>query len=773
MEATVVAGPETSVRAEILRVAALLAEEYDPVDSAVVRTILDAEIRTDRQIRSLWSILGRYQERLSALGVDLNALVPPPAPAAPQGAPAPAPNRVRVAWLDTKYGRRIALRFSKDPRLIEVLKSLRKVPNGPPWYDGAAKAWILPDEIDLMERAVAALKGSGPGIEIEIDPMLLETSGRAYEASRAESAEITVPTKIELYPFQKAGVRWIEDRGGRAMVADEPGLGKTLQALGFLARHPEALPALIVCPATLKANWYKEVLRFTSFKPMIISSKTSLKAFKDLGFAAALVPEPGYDVVIMNYDLFGAETPRDWIATLILGADQTAGKALIAAGKYARGLLQKAYDKCEDIEAKSRLLKVIGRIDAQGEKARGRKFVRASANGTPLEKFLSPGFKTLVLDESHYCQDRDAQRTKAAQEISKVVRNVIELTGTPILNTPKNLWSQIFIVNRSIFPNFMEYGKRYCGGRAELVQARGEEKGKMREVWKFFGASNLDELEKTLRSRVMIRRLKSDVLKELPPKIRVTIPVVIERGLDGYRKEAKPILERLAKVKEERDRLRARAAAMPEAERAAFLSKHAERTAGQGRLSDVAIRDIEDLKQLAVNAKFDECMKFLLETQEQQGKIVAFMSHHETIDRMAAGLAKAGLKAAVIDGRVDGPAREPIKERFQDGDLDVLVCGIRAASEGLTLTASHTVVVCEFDWNPARHQQAEDRVHRIGQQLPSTIYYLVAMGTIEEKIIRLIESKREVVHAALGESDRTVEEAGILDALLSEILEAA
>lgn len=765
MEAVETKSELQPTRAEILRAAELVVQECNAVDWAVVKAILAAQRRTDGQIRSLWSILGRYRECLSALGIEHAALVPPPPTA--RGVREAVANRVRVFWTETGRGRRIAVSFAKDERLLEALKGLRKVPNGPPWWDGRAGAWVIPDEADFMDAVIAALKGSGTAVEVEVDRAIRETNERAYEASRAESADIEVPTKKPLYPFQKAGVRWIEERGGRAMIADEPGLGKTAQALGFLARHPEALPALVVCPATLKANWYNEVRNFTDLKPMVISSKTSFKAFKDLGFSTGLAPEPGHDVVVMNYDLFEAETPRDWIEALIEG-DLSVVVYLVAAGKYALEPLKKAYEKAEDIQVKGRLLKAIGRIDAKDEKARGKKFVRAAVNGRPLREFMKHGFRTLILDESHYCQDREAQRTKAAQEIANAVRNVVALTGTPILNKPKNLWSQLFIVNRNVFPNFMEYGKLHCGGRVDLVQMNGGKRGEMREVWDFSGASNLEELERTLRSKVMIRRLKAEVLKELPPKIRVTIPVVLERGLDGYRRGAKPILERLAKARAERDRLRAAAAALAGEERASFLAAHAERAARKGGLTDVAIDDIEALKQLAVNAKLNDCVRFIL---EQPGKVVVFMSHHETIDRMAESLAKSGRKVAVIDGRVPGPAREPIKERFQAGDLDFLVCGIRAASEGLTLTASHTVVVCEFDWNPARHQQAEDRVHRIGQVVSPTIYYMVALGTIEEKIAAMIDSKREVVNAALGESGRTVDEAGILDALLDGIVE--
>src|SRR5262249_2728192 len=149
--------------------------------------------------------------------------------------------------------------------------------------------------------------------------------------------------------------------------------------------------------------------------------------------------------------------------------------------------------------------------------------------------------------------------------------------------------------------------------------------------------------------------------------------------------------------------------AMDEAERNQFLTKHAEAAARKGRLSNIMIDEIEMLKQAAVDAKFDDCVKFILNAQEQQGKVLVFMTDHESIDKMTAALAKAGLKVDRIDGRVPGGKRDPIKDRFQDGDLEVLVCGIRAASEGLNLTACHTVVKVEFDWNPARHHQAEDR----------------------------------------------------------------
>ncbi|MCP6768644.1 SWF/SNF helicase family protein, partial [Klebsiella pneumoniae] len=92
---------------------------------------------------------------------------------------------------------------------------------------------------------------------------------------------------------------------------------------------------------------------------------------------------------------------------------------------------------------------------------------------------------------------------------------------------------------------------------------------------------------------------------------------------------------------------------------------------------------------------------------QQEGKVLVFVTHHQTTDRLMKALTEEKIKVDYIDGRVNGADREVVKERFQSGDLEILICGIRAASEGLTLTASHTVIMFEFDWNPGKMHQAE------------------------------------------------------------------
>lgn len=727
-------------------------------DQAVVGGVLSAGIITDRQVRMLWNLLGGYRDSLAGMGIDYGSLVPP-------GDSCEAFIRIRLFRTDISGSRRIVISFPYQEEIIERIKKLKRTPASPPWFDSAQKVWAIPDDLELYEAVLNALGAPGMAVRIEVDPELIremerakEVKSRAYEASRATSADIEVPTLLPLYPFQKGGVQWIENLRGQAIVADDMGNGKTAQVLGYLVRHPESLPALVICPATLRANWCKEVVKFTRFKPLLLSSKTSLKPFQKLGMMeVSLSPQPGFEIVVMNYDLLGSETPRAWVKLLVKG-DLSVVPELKAAGAYALKMLQKAYDRSSKPEVQARLLDVIRAIELQGERANRRRFVKTTINGIPIQEFIKFGFKTLICDESHYIKDFRAQRTQAVLDLARKIGSTVCLTGTPLLNRPVELYSQISIVNPRIFPKFADFANRYCAPK------------KNRFGIDYSGASNLDELERILRSEVMIRRTKEEVLPELPPKVRVTIPMIIEKGMDLYRRESKSSLEQLVKIKQEREAWKSLMDSKSDEERRIFLAGHAEEAAAQNRLTSVAIREIEKMKLLAVKAKLPQAVEFIGDAHEQEGKVVVFMVHHESIDQMVESLSGKGLKVGRIDGRVDGPAREPIKDRFQDGDLDILVCGIRAASEGLTLTASHTVVTVEMDWNFCRHLQCEGRVHRLGQKRSPTLYYLVAMGTIEEKIAALIDSKREVVNAAMGEAERTLEEAGILDSLIEDIV---
>lgn len=748
---------------------------YNGCDSPVAKSIIRSTNPTVRQIRCLWNMLRKYRKQLSGMGFEYDLLVPPPAPEAlPRDPKAPfVPSQIRVdlRWADTQYGRRIVLGTSAYS--ADVVAQVKKTEKR--WFDkegknsaGIKNAWLIPDEITHFDNLVGLLEEIDPAVQIVPAEDLKaamdaarEEKRQRYMQSRADNAELEVPTKLPPRPFQKAGIKWAIDRNGRALIADDMGLGKTLEGLGFLAvKSKEALPAIILCPAGLRGNWVAEVAKFTGFTYQILTAKSSLKSFRKAKYVANERPEPGYDLTILNYDILSAETAQTWLKMLHKGEDLYAHENLVKCGRPAVELILKAMQKRPGIDISNRLERVRKEIEALGDKARGvkeKRYFLSFVNGIPLSEFLSYGFKTLIGDEIHKLKDPKSQRGMVGKAMSDAVENVLGLTGTPMLNRPMEVWNIANCVNPKVFPSSFEFGKRYANGH------------QTRFGWDFSGSSNLDELDEKLRTTIMIRRMKSQVLKELPAKIRITVPMALE-NLGDYEDESEDPIKKLQLLKKEWEEWKEALSGLTEEERAKFISEHAEKAARANKLTGLLIDGIEEVKQAAVRAKFSECVKFIIDLREAYGKVIIFLSHYEFIDKMVEELQKNKLSVGTIDGRVPMGDRDGIKNAFQEGDTQLLVCGIRAASEGLTLTASHTVVFVELDWNPSQHYQCEDRVHRIGQTVQPTMYYLVAIGTIEEQIAKMIDSKREVVNAALGEGDRTVSEDGILDAILEELL---
>lgn len=748
---------------------------YNGMDSVVAKSILGSRIKTDRQIRALWNILRKYHKQLSGMGFEYAQLVPPPAPSAgddrrvyqDRGLVPPPPKRegVFLDVIQTPYGSQVTLQFEYDKHLVGAVQKLPKR-----WFDkegkntGIKSCWSIPADLQSVQGALLAFGD----VKVELSPSvkaIFEKAEAAYAESRSASADLEIPTKLPLYPFQRAGVKWIDDRNGRAFDADDMGAGKSPTALGWLAlRRERALPALVLAPATLRVNWVRETAKFTDFKCLVVSGSSSLKQFvklgNRLGFDASDRPLPGYDLTILNYDLLSVETAKTWIKMLIKDEQVVYATAELAqVGKAAIPLLEKAMAKAGGAEIRNRLWKVITEINNLGDAARGirmPRYIRVFVNGIPLPDFMKAGYQTLICDESHALKEVDAQRTMAALSISKLVKHAICLTGTPIKNRPKEIWSQTQIVDPKIFPKFFDFGIKFCNGH------------QTRFGYDWSGASNLEELDRVLRSTILIRRMKNQVLTELPEKTRVTIPFIIDEKLEKkYQKEAEPALERVARMKTERDEWKTFMGSMSTADQKKYASAHAEEASRKGRLHGQMVKDIEKIKQAAVDVKLEQSIQFILDTQEQVGKVLVFCMHHSTTDRIVAALEKEGIKTGVIDSRVDPAKRDPIKDAFQEGDTQVLVCGILAASEGLTLTAASTVIAVEFAWNPAQHDQAEARAHRDGQKNAVTVYYLIALGTVEEAIVKMVEAKREISNSVLGETDRTINEDGILDAIIA------
>jgi len=289
------------------------------------------------------------------------------------------------------------------------------------------------------------------------------------------------------------------------------------------------------------------------------------------------------------------------------------------------------------------------------------------------------------------------------------------LTGTPILNRPIEIFTALNLIDPVTFPSFWRFAQRYCGARYNGFG------------WDFSGATNTKELHEILTATLMIRRLKTDVLKELPEKTRSVVPLEINRK--AYNAIYKELMEAL--------------------------------TFAGGEV--IALTEIEKAKQAVVRAKMDAVKGWIDDYLAVNDRLVVFATHHITIDTLKA--AYEG-RCVVVDGRTSQTERQKAVDAFQADDGPSLFIGnIKAAGVGITLTAANATAFVEMGWTPGEHVQAEDRVHRIGQAADNvTAYYLIAADTIEEDIAQQIDRKAQVLSAVL-DGDVMAE-----DSLLTELM---
>lgn len=333
--------------------------------------------------------------------------------------------------------------------------------------------------------------------------------------------------------------------------------------------------------------------------------------------------------------------------------------------------------------------------------------------------------QVLIIDEVHYTKSSKAQRTKAVQALAKGIPHVIALSGTPIVNRPIEAFNAIKLIDPLVVPNFWNYAHKYCNARNNGFG------------WDFSGASNQDELHRILTNSLMIRRKKSDVLKDLPDKIRSWTPIELDNQKEYDRAETNFIQF----VREKKG------------ESAAAKASNAE-----------ALAEIEGLKQLAIQGKMKAVLNWIEDFLEVDGILVVMAVHRFVIDTIVEHFPKICVK---VDGSVSITDRQTAVDRFQnDPTVRLFVGNIKAAGVGLTLTAASNVAFVELPWTPGDLTQAEDRCHRIGQKQTVNIHYLLAAGTIEEKIARLLDRKRKVLDAVLD--GKETEEESLLMELLKE-----
>ena len=353
---------------------------------------------------------------------------------------------------------------------------------------------------------------------------------------------------------------------------------------------------------------------------------------------------------------------------------------------------------------------------------------------TLLTDSLKRVWDVLICDEAHALKNWAAQRTKAVlgpEGLMMRAHRSVFLSGTPIENYPKEIWTIAASICPAKFGDWSEFSKRYCGLHNEVIA------GKSRLV--DTGATNLAELQQRLRASFMIRRLKGDVLKELPPKRRQLI-VLGDSKVDWT---TDPDFRRWRDLYEQ-----SYEAKMAALESARTREEYHRAVKALDEFTGIAFEEMSAFRHRTAMAKLPACIEYIdrvLETGIQ--KLVIFAHHQDVLATLAEHYGDA---AVSLHGKSSAKEREEAVDRFQNGPARIFIGGLKAAGVGLNLYVASTVVFIEIDWNPAKLTQAEDRLCRIGQTKMVHVIHLVLDGTLDVNMCKRVVTKQNVVDKALN-----------------------
>lgn len=484
-----------------------------------------------------------------------------------------------------------------------------------------------------------------------------------------------------LYPFQRAGVRFLTIAGD-ALLADEMGTGKTVQvAVALDELGPDALPALVICPNAVKRNWAREITRWHSVAtPYILDGTASARRKKII----AATDDPNA-VIIVNIE---------------------AVRMFSRLAPYPSVSLR----RCSECAPK-------------GVNATVEKFTQCEVHEKELNRVP---FKTVIFDEAHRIKEPKSKQTRAAWALmhGKTVQRRWALTGTPIANHPGDLWAIMHGVSPSDFPSKTKFLDRF----AQLS-------------WNSFGGLDIVGLNVTTRDeffRILdprFRRMPKElVLTQLPPKIRTQRYVQMSlKQRKAYEELAAGMLTRL----EDGSLLVTTNNLTTHMRLLQLSSSYAE-------IIKDDPDDVTTWKVILKDPspKIDELLAIIDELGGDKQLVVAAESR-QLIELTARRLEKEKITYGMITGAVTEAERDYVLQEFQAGRRRVMLFTVKAGGTGLTMTAADTIVFLQRSWSMIDNKQAEDRVHRIGSEHHRviTIIDIVAEDTVEEthQIPRLIE----------------------------------
>jgi SWI/SNF-related matrix-associated actin-dependent regulator of chromatin subfamily A-like protein 1 len=409
----------------------------------------------------------------------------------------------------------------------------------------------------------------------------------------------------------------------RFILADDMGLGKTTSTI-IAALETGEQKILIICPASLKINWEREIKNYTDRSIYIAEGKN---------FSTE------HDFVIINYDI-----------------------------------LKNFYDLKDK-------------------------------HNSPI---YQSNFGLVIIDEAHYIQNAQAQRTKLVNAMVKNVNRLWLLTGTPMTSRPMNYFNLLQLIDSPVAQNWMAYAIRYCQGYQFNAGSR--------KVWNVTGASNLEEL-RDRTSRQVLRRLKTEVL-DLPDKIISPVYLRLKSKLyEGLMGD--------------------------------YYDWYENKTDESSSLT-VQFSKLMKVRQVIAEEKIKDTIELAENIIEQDKKVIIFTNFTDTLRKIAEHFGKA---AVTLDGSTSKPARQHAVDQFQENDkIKVFVGNLKAAGVGLTLTAAEAVIMNDLSFVPSDHSQAEDRAFRYGQKNNVSVYYPIFDNTIEGAIYDILIKKKNIFETVMGDN---------------------
>ncbi|KAM2656596.1 hypothetical protein EV1_012071 [Malus domestica] len=560
---------------------------------------------------------------------------------------------------------------AKFPYDQAVVGAVRKIPKAT-WY-AKERLWMFP--IPSLSSAEKVLhETSGVNIEVEnLDPLVHRAIAAASVVPDLRDQYDRIPRCIEskLLAFQREGVRFILQHGGRALLADEMGLGKTLQAINSSC----LLFLLRWIPYTFCFQAIAVASCVRDCWPVLIITPSSLR----LQWASMIqqwLNIPSSDILVVLSQC---------------GGTNKSGFTIVSSN--AKGTIH--LDGLFNIISYDVVPKIQNLL-------------------------MASEFKVVIADESHFLKNAQAKRTSASLPVIKRAQYAILLSGTPALSRPIELFKQLEALYPDVYKSVHEYGNRYCkGGTFGLYQ----------------GACNHEELHNLMKATVMIRRLKNDVLSELPVKRRQQV------FLDLAEKDMKQINAFFRELEVVKGKIKA-CQSKEEVDSLKFTEKN---------LMNKIYTD-------SAEAKIPTVLDYLGTVMEAGCKFLVFAHHQSMIDSIYQFLLKKKVGCIRIDGSIPTVARQAYVTEFQEKDsIKAAVLSIKAGGVGLTLTAASTVIFAELSWTPGDLIQAEDRAHRIGQVSSVNIYYLLANDTVDDIIWDVVQSKLENLGQMLDGHENTME----------------